>query len=219
MIMNDSKLSGYPFFDKIVAYFPTLTTEQRNRLEQLYPLYVSWNKQINVVSRKDIEQLYLHHVLHSLAIAKFISFLPQSSVLDIGTGGGFPGIPLAILFPETQFLLTDSIGKKIKVVQAVAGVLELSNVRAEHIRYEKVKQQFDFIVTRAVAPMAKLKQWSKGKIKKHSKHTLPNGIIMLKGGDLQNEIADSGWKVSLHPISDYFTEPFFENKYIAYAPL
>ncbi len=215
----EQTVPDYPFFDKIITYFPGLNPEQINRLAQLYPLYTYWNNQINVVSRKDIEQLYLHHVLHSLAIAEFISFLPQSSVLDIGTGGGFPGIPLAVLFPETQFLLTDSIGKKIKVVQAVADALELSNVRAEHIRSEKVKQQFDFIVTRAVAPMAKLKQWSKGKLKKQSKHQLRNGIIMLKGGDLQNEIADSGLTVSLQPVSDYFTEPFFENKYIAYAPL
>lgn len=217
--MRYSTSPDYPFFDTLTAYFPNLESRQIERFQQLYPLYHEWNKQINVVSRKDIEQLYLRHVLHSLSIGKFVSFLPKSSVLDIGTGGGFPGIPLAILFPETKFLLTDSIGKKIKVVQAVADALELSNVRAEHIRSEKIKQQFDFIVTRAVAPMIKLKQWSKGKIKKHSKHQLPNGIIMLKGGDLQNEIADSGWEVLLQPVSDYFTESFFENKYIAYAPL
>jgi 16S rRNA (guanine527-N7)-methyltransferase len=203
----------------IYTYFPDLSSDKKKKLELLYPLYEEWNNQINVVSRKDIEHLYLHHVLHSLSIAKFIEFLPQSSVLDIGTGGGFPGIPLAIMFPETQFLLTDSIAKKIKVVNAVIDSLELKNAFGEHIRSEKVQGQFDFAVTRAVAPMVKLKQWSRGKFKKISEHKLPNGIIMLKGGDLQQEIKESGLNVTLKPIADYFNNPYFETKYVAYAPM
>ena len=175
--MNDVTRNS---FDKIISYFPNLSETQKAQLEQLYPVYKEWNSQINVISRKDIDQLYIRHVLHSLAIAKFICFMPGSSILDIGTGGGFPGIPLAILFPETSFLLTDSIAKKIKVVNAVIDALKLKNAKGEHIRSEKVTGKFDFVVTRAVAPMAKLKQWSRGKVKSQSKHGIKNGIIMLK---------------------------------------
>ena len=204
---------------KIFDFFPDLSEKQKVQFEKMYPLYKEWNSQINVISRKDIDQLYIHHVLHSLAIAKFISFNPGSSVLDIGTGGGFPGIPLAVMFPGTQFFLTDSIAKKIKVVNAVIDALELQNAAAEHIRSEKVKGKFDFIVTRAVAPMAKLKQWSRGKLKNESAHHLPNGIIMLKGGNLIQEIKESGLNVKLYPVKEYFDDDFFETKYVAYAPL
>ena len=172
------------------SYFPDLTDVQKGQIDQLYPLYLEWNAKINVVSRKDIDQLYERHVLHSLAIAKFIQFLPGSHILDLGTGGGFPGVPLAILFPEAQFHLVDSINKKISVVNAVAEALQLKNLTAAHQRAEKVKGQFDFIVSRAVAKTKQLSMWSNQKIKTESLHSIGNGLLLLKGGDLAEELKE-----------------------------
>ena len=199
-------------------YFPELTAHQIKQFEQLEDLYKEWNAQINVVSRKDIDELYLRHVLHSLAIAKVQPFVDGATVLDIGTGGGFPGIPLAILFPETNFYLVDSIGKKIKVVNEVVAVLELKNVKAEHLRAEKVKEQFDFIVSRAVTNMSDFIKWTKGKIKKKSNHDLKNGILYLKGGDLTEELQNFP-KATLFDLSNYFDEDFFETKKVVHLPI
>ena len=179
MSTPDSQLS------RIYEYFPDLSGQQQQQLRALYPLYRSWNEKINVVSRKDIQHLYLHHVLHSLSIAKFVSFQPGAWVLDIGTGGGFPGILLAIMFPDAAFHLVDSIGKKITVVKEVARELELENIQATHQRAEKTKGTYDFIVTRAVARLGLLQQWSRGKVAAISKHEVYNGLICLKGGDLR----------------------------------
>lgn len=203
---------------KIETYFPGLSARQQHQLQQLYPLYADWNAKINVVSRKDLDHLYLHHVLHSLSIAKLITFKANTRVLDVGTGGGFPGIPLAILFPETQFYLVDSIGKKIKVVQAVAQDLGLQNVTAMQTRAEQVKGQFDFIVTRAVARLQSLHQWVQGRIHPRSQHDLYNGLLCLKGGDLKEELREVKLNYALYPIADYFEEAFFENKYMVYVP-
>lgn len=205
--------------DKISFYFPELTDHQRSQLTALFPLYVEWNSKINVISRKDVDNLYLHHVLHSLSIAKLASWKEGTMVLDIGTGGGFPGIPLAILFPNTYFHLVDSIGKKIKVVQAVADALQLSNVKAEHIRAEQVKGQFDFAITRAVASLKHIHQWIHRKIKAQSKNELYNGLICLKGGDLQKELEETNLNYALYPLSDFFTEEYFTTKYLVYVPL
>ena len=185
---------------------------------QLDELYRFWNVRINLISRKDIDQLYLHHILHSLAIAKLISFLPGEKVLDVGTGGGFPGIPLAILFPETNFHLVDSIGKKIKVVQEVSKACSLDNVRASHDRVEQVNEKFHFIVSRAVTRLSDFYPWIKGKFEKESKNTLKNGILYLKGGDLDAEIRESGLKAELIPLSNYFEEDFFDTKFVVYIP-
>ncbi len=202
----------------IKTYFKNLSEEQIQQFEQLEDLYKDWNAQINVISRKDIDELYLRHVLHSLAIAKVVSFQPKSKVLDVGTGGGFPGIPLAILFPETQFYLVDSIGKKIKVVQEVANALELKNVRAEHLRAEKVKGEFDFIVSRAVTNMDDFVKWTRKKVAKKQNHELKNGILYLKGGDLTQELANFP-KATIYKLSDYFTEDFFETKKVVHLRL
>ena len=199
-------------------YFPELTQHQISQFERLEALYKEWNAQINVVSRKDIDELYVRHVLHSLAIAKAQPFLDGSSILDIGTGGGFPGIPLAILFPKTNFYLVDSIGKKIKVVNEVATALGLQNVKADHLRAEKVKGQFDFIVSRAVTNMNDFIKWTKGKIKKKSNHELKNGILYLKGGDLTEELK-SFPKATLYDLPNYFDEDFFETKKVVHIPL
>ena len=204
--------------DIILNYFPDLTEKQISQFSKLGDLYAEWNAQINVISRKDIDELYVRHVLHSLGIAKVLTFQPKSKVLDIGTGGGFPGIPLAILFPETQFYLVDSIGKKIKVVQEVAEALELKNVKAEHIRAEKVKGNFDFIVSRAVTRMEDFVKWTKGKIAKKSNHYLKNGILYLKGGDLTEELAKYP-KATLYDLTNYFDEDFFETKKVVHIPL
>ncbi len=204
--------------DLVFKYFPDLTSNQKNQILQLEELYKYWNAQINVISRKDIDSLYERHVLHSLAIAKVQPFLPGAHILDVGTGGGFPGIPLAILFPETNFYLTDAIAKKIKVVDAVAKELNLTNVTASHIRAEKVKDQFDFIVSRAVTNMPDFVKWVRGKVKKKSEHQLKNGILYLKGGDLTEEL--SQYKtVKLYNISEFFSEPFFETKKVVHLPL
>ena len=204
--------------DLILKYFTQLTPEQQARFDALSALYQDWNLKINVVSRKDIDELYLRHVLHSLGIAKVETFLPGSKVLDVGTGGGFPGIPLAILFPETQFQLVDSIGKKIKVVEEVARALKLENVTVTNDRVENVSGQYDFIVSRAVARMETFVRWVKPRIAKKSNHTLKNGILYLKGGDLTEELADFP-KATVIPLSNYFEEEFFETKSVVHLPL
>ncbi|ACU03646.1 MULTISPECIES: 16S rRNA (guanine(527)-N(7))-methyltransferase RsmG [Pedobacter] len=202
----------------IQEYFKDLTEKQIAQFDQLYSLYSFWNAQINVISRKDIDELYERHILHSLGIAKFCTFKPGEKVLDVGTGGGFPGIPLAILFPETYFHLVDSIGKKIKVVTEVASALGLENVKASHLRAEQVTDKFDFIVSRAVTRLIDFYPWIKGKFNKDSKNAIQNGILYLKGGDLTEEIAESGLKAELYPLSAYFKEEFFETKYVVYIP-
>jgi 16S rRNA (guanine527-N7)-methyltransferase len=200
----------------LIKYFPAVTPAQQRQFARLQQLYTLWNSQINVISRKDIDLLYERHVLHSLGIAKVVTFLPGESVLDVGTGGGFPGIPLAILFPETNFHLVDSIGKKIKVVTEVAAALGLKNVKATHARAEEIKEQFDFVVSRAVTQLKDFYPWVKGKFKKRSTNKLPNGILYLKGGDLTQEIADAGLAVQQYHLKDYFEEEFFETKQVIY---
>jgi 16S rRNA (guanine527-N7)-methyltransferase len=202
----------------ILKYFPELTEVQISQFQQLEALYHDWNSKINVISRKDIDQLYVKHVLHSLAIAKIQKFEPGTYVLDVGTGGGFPGIPLAILFPDTRFYLIDVILKKINVVKAVAESLELKNVKAEQIRAENVKGDFDFIVSRAVTNMPDFVSWIKDKIKKQQKHEHKNGILYLKGGDLTEELA-SFPNAKEYNISDFFEDDFFETKKVVHLPL
>jgi len=204
--------------DNILKHFPDLTKNQIQQFSKLAELYTFWNAQINVISRKDIEDLYTRHVLHSLGIAKVQPFCPKSKILDIGTGGGFPGIPLAILFPETNFYLVDSIGKKIKVVNEVVEALGLNNVKASHIRAEEVKGEFDFIVSRAVTKMDEFVKWTKGKIAKKQKHELKNGILYLKGGDLTEELANFP-RAAMFDLSDYFEDEFFETKKVVHIPL
>jgi 16S rRNA (guanine527-N7)-methyltransferase len=204
--------------EAILKHFPNLTDVQREQFQQLNSLYHDWNEKINVISRKDIDALYTKHVLHSLGIAKIQSFEPGTYVLDVGTGGGFPGIPLAILFPETRFYLIDVIAKKIKVVQAVADALGLKNVKAEQIRAENVKGDFDFIVSRAVTNMPDFVSWVKTKIKKQHKHELKNGILYLKGGDLTEELKDFP-KATLYDLADFFEDEFFETKKVVHLPL
>ncbi|MFV8365096.1 MULTISPECIES: 16S rRNA (guanine(527)-N(7))-methyltransferase RsmG [unclassified Flavobacterium] len=204
--------------DEILKYFPNLTDIQKEQFEKLDFLYHDWNEKINVISRKDIDALYTKHILHSLGIAKIINFEPGTYVLDVGTGGGFPGIPLAILFPETRFYLIDIIAKKIKVVQAVAEGLELKNVKAEQMRAENVKGDFDFIVSRAVTNMPDFVSWVKTKIKKNNKHELKNGILYLKGGDLTEELKDFP-KATEYNLADFFEDEFFETKKVVHLPL
>jgi 16S rRNA (guanine527-N7)-methyltransferase len=209
-MMTDSTL--------IKKHFPNLTDKQYEQFEQLAPLYKEWNAMINVISRKDIDTLYERHVLHALGIAKVLEFKPKAKVLDVGTGGGFPGIPLAILFPETQFHLIDAIGKKIKVVTAVVDALGLKNVTTEHGRAEKVKGEFDFIVSRAVTNMPDFVKWVRKKIAKKSVHELKNGILYLKGGDLTEELSVFA-TIKTYELSTYFETPFFETKKVVYLPL
>lgn len=199
-------------------YFPDLSELQLEQFEQLEALYKDWNLKINVVSRKDIDELYLRHVLHSLAIAKLMSFKPGSQVMDVGTGGGFPGIPLAILFPETHFHLVDSIAKKIKVVDEVVEGLGLTNVKTSHCRVEEVTGTYDFVVSRAVAAMPTFVHWVKGKVAKKQKHDLKNGIIYLKGGDLAEELKEFP-KATVYELSDFYKEAFFETKKLVHVPL
>ncbi|MRI01479.1 16S rRNA (guanine(527)-N(7))-methyltransferase RsmG [Kriegella sp. EG-1] len=201
----------------VYKYFPDLTEEQRQQFQLLETLYQDWNQKINVVSRKDIDELYLRHVLHSLAIAKFQKFKDESKVLDVGTGGGFPGIPLAILFPKVKFTLVDSIGKKIKVVEEVVAGLNLTNVMPINSRVEELNGQFDFIISRAVAAMPTFTHWVKGKIKKESQHERRNGILYLKGGDLTTELKDYKAAQQIN-LTDFFEEEFYETKKLVYLP-
>jgi len=204
--------------DEILKQFPNLTENQILQFQNLETLYQDWNAKINVISRKDIDKLYTNHVLHSLSIAKIQPFEPGTYVLDVGTGGGFPGIPLAILFPETRFYLIDVISKKIKVVQAIAAALALKNVKAEQLRAENVKGDYDFIVSRAVTNMPDFVSWIKDKIKKQNKHKLNNGILYLKGGDLTEELKDFP-KATEYNIADIFLDEFFETKKVVHVPL
>jgi 16S rRNA (guanine527-N7)-methyltransferase len=205
--------------ENIKKYFPELTEKQLEQFDALFNLYKDWNSKINVISRKDIDNLYLHHVLHSLAIAKILRFQPSTTLVDVGTGGGFPGIPLAIMFPECQFHLVDSIGKKVRVAQEVATAIGLTNVTFQHERMENVKQKYDFVVSRAVMPLADLVKLTKKNIAPKSKNALPNGLICLKGGELQHEVAPFKNISTLYNISDFFTEEFFQTKKGVYLPL
>lgn len=200
----------------INTYFP-LSAHQQNQFARLGPLYREWNEKINVISRKDVDNLYVNHVLHSLGIAKVITFQKGAAILDVGTGGGFPGIPLAILFPEVRFHLVDSIGKKITVVKAVAEGVGLANVTAEQARAESLKGEYDFVVSRAVTQLKELNGWTSKLIKRQSEHALPNGILCLKGGDLAAEIAEVRRPTKLFALSDYFREPYFETKFVVHV--
>ncbi len=205
--------------EELLTYFPSLSEKAKAQLTQLLPLYEEWNSQINVISRKDLDQLYTRHVLHSLAIHKFLQFTPGSRVLDIGTGGGFPGIPLAILNPEVQFVLVDSIGKKIKVVQEISHAIGLTNVTAIHGRAENTKGSFDFVVSRAVAELGLLLQWSRGKVSSKQINAIPNGLICLKGGDLKEEFKGLSKDIEVYELQPWFTNVFFETKKLVYVPL
>ncbi|MDO5570842.1 MAG: 16S rRNA (guanine(527)-N(7))-methyltransferase RsmG [Bacteroidales bacterium] len=203
----------------IEKYFPKLTQEQKNQFDALYDLYFDWNSKINVISRKDIENLYLHHVLHSLAIAKIINFKPGTTIMDVGTGGGFPGIPLAIMFPDTKFHLVDRIGKKIKVAQEVATAIGLKNVTFRHCGVEEEKTKFDFVVSRAVMPLSDLVKLIRKNIKKEQINGLPNGLICLKGGELQNEVKPFKNTSIIFDLEDYFSEDFFSTKKGVYVQI
>ena len=205
--------------DIIFKYFPDLTAVQQSQFNALHELYHTWNEQINVISRKDIDELYTRHVLHSLGIAKVMPFEPGTKVLDVGTGGGFPGIPLAIMFPGSSFHLVDSIGKKIKVVKGVAESLNLTNVTAEQTRAEQVSDQYDFVVSRAVTRLKPFYQWVKNKFRTESFNALPNGILYLKGGDLNEELKEAKKKYQLFDLQTYFDEDFFETKKVVFVPV
>lgn len=205
--------------NEILKYFPHITEEQRLQFEMLKPLYCEWNSKINVISRKDIDNIYLHHVLHSLAIAKDIRFTDESHILDFGTGGGFPGIPLAIMFPNCNFKLIDRTGKKIKVVNEVAGALNLKNVEAAQIPGEEEKGKYDFVVSRAVMPLPDLIKIIKKNISAKQKNAIPNGLICLKGGNIDSEIHNYRHIVQLTDISKIFNDDWFKNKYVIYVPL
>lgn len=202
----------------ILKYFPNLTEDQIDKFTKLEALYQDWNLKINVVSRKDIDELYLRHVLHSLAIAKVIQFKDGTQIMDVGTGGGFPGIPLAIMFPHCDFHLVDSIAKKLKVVDEVVDGLELTNVKTTHTRVEDINKQYDFIVSRAVAAMPTFVNWVKGKIAKKQQNELKNGILYLKGGDLDQELQDFA-KSRIYDLGDFYTEDFFKTKKLVHLPL
>lgn len=204
--------------DLIYKYFPKLTQPQRDQFAALGELYAHWNAQINVISRQDMDGLYEKHVLHSLGIAKVIQFKPGTEVLDVGTGGGFPGIPLAILFPLVDFHLVDSIGKKIKVVQEVAAALGLTNVKAEQTRVEHMDTAYDFVVSRAVTRLMPFMGWVRYKIRKAGNNDLPNGVLYLKGGDLAEELAEVPDKYRIFNLSDHFSEEFFETKKVIFVP-
>ena len=205
--------------EPITRYFPELDEAQRRRFEALGALYADWNAKINVISRRDIDNLYIHHVLHSLSIERMIRFRPGSAVMDVGTGGGFPGIPLAILFPEVSFHLVDSVGKKIRVAQAVADALELRNVTTCYERVEDERGRFDFVVSRAVMPLRNLAAVVRKNIREEQQNALPNGLICLKGGELQHEVAPFRKQVVRLDIDSYFREPYFKTKQIVYIPL
>jgi len=203
----------------IFKYFPDLSNDQAEKINLLQPLYQEWNEKINVISRKDIDMLYERHVLHSLSIAKFVRFSPGTKILDLGTGGGFPGIPLAILFPETHFHLVDSIGKKITVVKEVASFLKIRNLTAEHQRVEKVKDTFDFVISRAVARTKQLFIWTHHKVSRENRNEIDNGLILLKGGELNEEMKEVGRAYVQRDLSEYFQEEFFETKKMVYVPV
>ena len=202
--------------DKIRKYFPDLTAMQLEKFEALMPYYADWNSKINVISRKDFEHFYERHVLHSLAIAKVLRFKNGTEIVDVGTGGGFPGIPLAIMFPNVDFMLIDSIAKKIKVVSDVANNLQLNNVESAQIRFENLNRSFDFVVSRAVTDLPTFVKWSKNKIRKKGFNHIRNGILYLKGGDIKQEIKLTGKKARIYPVSDFFDEDFFKTKYVVH---
>ena len=212
LIMNEGA-------DIIFEYFPDLNDLQKDQFSKFHSLYSYWNDRINVISRKDMDNLYVHHILHSLAIAEFLTFKPNTDILDLGTGGGLPGIPLAILFPETNFTLIDGTGKKITVVREISKELGLSNINALHVRAEEWKGKVDFVVSRAVAPLEKLMEWSRPLIKSNESHGLPNGLICLKGGDLTSELAQVKKRTYVEsvPLATWFDEDFFQEKYLVYA--
>ncbi len=212
-------ISGDNQYNLIESYFPTLTDQQKEQYAALYDLYTDWNAKINVISRKDIVNLYPHHVLHSLGITQMLHFKPGTTIMDLGTGGGFPGIPLAIFFPECHFHLVDSIGKKIKVAQAVADAIELKNISFSHSRGEEIKGQYDFVVSRAVMPLADLVKIVRKNIKKEQNNALPNGLICLKGGELEREIQSFKKEAITLNLNDHFKEEFFETKKVVYVPL
>ena len=205
--------------DIILKYFPNLSEVQQQQFAALYDLYTDWNSKINVISRKDITNLYDHHVLHSLGIAKVMQFRPETTVMDLGTGGGFPGIPLAILFPETHFHLVDSIGKKVKVATEIANAIGLKNVTTRHCRAEEEKQLFDFVVSRAVMPLADLLKIIRKNIKKEQHNALPNGLICLKGGELEREVMPVKHQTLKYDLKDYFEEEYFETKKVVYVTI
>ena len=205
--------------DIILKYFPNLSEVQQQQFAALYDLYTDWNSKINVISRKDITNLYEHHVLHSLGIAKVMQFRPETTVMDLGTGGGFTGITLAILFPETHFHLVDSIGKKVKVATEIANAIGLKNVTTRHCRAEEEKQLFDFVVSRAVMPLADLLKIIRKNIKKEQHNALPNGLICLKGGELEREVMPVKHQTLMYDLKDYFEEEFFETKKVVYVTI
>lgn len=205
--------------DIILKYFPNLSEVQQQQFAALYDLYTDWNSKINVISRKDITNLYEHHVLHSLGIAKVMQFRPETTVMDLGTGGGFPGIPLAILFPETHFHLVDSIGKKVKVATEIANAIGLKNVTTRHCRAEEEKQLFDFVVSRAVMPLTDLLKIIRKNIKKEQHNALPNGLICMKGGELEREVMPVKHQTLMYDLKDYFEEEFFETKKVVYVTI
>ena len=205
--------------DIILKYFPNLTDTQKAQFAVLYDLYTDWNSKINVISRKDITNLYEHHVLHSLGIAKVINFKPGTEVMDLGTGGGFPGIPLAILFPDTHFHLVDSIGKKVRVAKEIAAAVGLKNVTTRHCRAEEEKQRFDFVVSRAVMPLTDLLKIIRKNISKEQRNALPNGLICLKGGELEKEVFPVKHQTLIHDLKEDFTEEFFETKKVVYVTI
>ena len=205
--------------DIILKYFPNLSEVQQQQFAALYDLYIDWNSKINVISRKDITNLYEHHVLHSLGIAKVMQFRPETTVMDLGTGGGFPGIPLAILFPETHFHLVDSIGKKVKVATEIANAIGLKNVTTRHCRAEEEKQLFDFVVSSAVMPLTDLLKIIRKNIKKEQHNALPNGLICLKGGELEREVMPVKHQTLMYDLKDYFEEEFFETKKVVYVTI
>jgi 16S rRNA (guanine527-N7)-methyltransferase len=205
--------------DILLKYFPNLTDKQKSQFAALYDLYLDWNSKINVISRKDIENLYIHHVLHSLGIAKVITFREGSKILDVGTGGGFPGVPLAILFPESTFLLVDSIGKKIRVATEVSNAIGLTNISFRHCRVEEEKGKFDFVVSRAVMPLGDLIKIVRKNVSQEQKNPLPNGLICLKGGELEGEISPFRKYAEVDELKNFFEEEYFETKKVVYVPI
>jgi 16S rRNA (guanine527-N7)-methyltransferase len=203
----------------IQKYFPTLSSTQIAQFEALYPLYLEWNQKINVISRKDIENLYMHHILHSLAISEVIKFQKGTTILDVGTGGGFPGIPLAIMFPDTNFVLIDSIGKKIKVGSEISIAIGLKNIKLKHLRVQDEKDKYDFIVSRAVMPLTDLVKLVQKNVSKKHNNALPNGLICLKGGELQHEVLPYKQIAEVYNLSEFFEEEFYKTKKVVYVPL